>query len=231
MLFDGVNESVEIPSHAGINFDSTDAFSMTVWVKCPNYATGGNNWVFSKRDPVATFKGYATFFSGGDFYVYLASSVGSIALVRTSGVSFTNNNWYNVGFTYTGGLSWTNITIYVNGVAVSKVLAGGTGVLNSSLSSTYPLYLSYDLLSPDYINAYIGVIRSWRTLLSGADMLADYNGGSTLQDPVQPLDMTFEFGAGREALYGTNWVFPIGIINPTAYSINMEFADRTTDIP
>lgn len=228
MQFDGVNEYALIPNHAGINFDYTDNFSMTSWVNFADYSTPSFRWIFSKRD--VNYRGYLMAFNGGNLYVFLAASIGSLMLIRTNGVTFTNNNWYNVGFTYNGSGLPSGVTIYVNGVSVSTVLVSGGGI-NASLSHAFPLYLSYDMLEPAFSNFKLGIIRFWKTLLSPSEMLQDYNGGTMLNNPIALSDMTFEFGAGRSALFGTQWVFPIASENPTAYSVNMEFVDRVNDIP
>ena len=224
MLFDAVNEYVICQTNPTFDFSNTDAFSAGIWVQSTNYAT--TQTLFSRRVP-ATTRGYVFFFLGGNLYLYLATSVGNYIYLRTNGVTFTNNVQYLVGFTKSTSSSVTGVKIYVNGAQVSTVTIQDN--LNGTLASSEPMLIAADSISGWYFNGHLGIFRLWDTELSSSEMLAEYNGGTPLNNPTLSGAQRFGWKAGQEALFGTQWVFPDetgNIVNPSAYSINMEYADR-----
>jgi len=226
MLFNGTNKYLYVPDTPGINFNSTDAFTMSAWVRSSNYAFGAYKFVLSKRD--ANYKGFFMAFNSGDLHVYLASSVGSLMIVRTSGVVFTDNTYYHVGYSYSGNLSSTGVIIYVNGVAVSTVLVAG-GSINSTLTNAAPMYISGDSFIAGGFDGLIGDIRFWRTALTAGEMLAEYNAKMN-GAAVQLANETYEHSAAG-SLFGTQWVFPYGLNTQGSYGVNSQLSDRSATIP
>lgn len=226
MVFDGVNEYIQIPHNEVFNFENTDSFSITADVDLSGYVA--NQSIFSRRDLVTSYRGYLMYFSGGDLYVYLANTLANIMQSRTNGFVFVGGTKYRIGFSYNGSQLSSGITIYVNGVSVSKIdlnvgLAPGT-----MKHSTSPL-IGADFLNPLYANGSIGTIRIWNDELTASEFLTDYNGGTILNNPIRQDALVYGFRGGQNALFGTQWVFPDesqNIINPSAYSVNMEYVDR-----
>jgi len=226
MVFDGTNENIIVPHTAALDLNPALPITGLAWIKATNYAFAGYKWIVSKRD--VNYKGYLMAINGGNLYVYFASSIGSIILVRSSGFTFVNNEWYDVGFTWVGGTSWNDFKLYVNGVEVSKVLVSG-GAIGASLSTVNDMYIGRDLIEANYFAGSIGDIRFWQTLLTPSELLAEYNAKMQVQ-PVQPLSLVYHHSAA-DSLFSTQWVFPYSTNIQSSYSVNMEFTDRSADIP
>jgi len=224
MSFDGVNEYVITPSSTSLDFSNTDAFSAGVWVQSTNYAA--TQTLFSRR-VLATTRGYIFFFLGGNLHLYLATSVSNYIYLRTSGVTFTNNVEYFVGFTKSTSSSVSGIKLFVNNAQVSTftILDNLTG----TMASSEPLLIGADAISGWYQNGDLSLIRIWGVERTPAEMSIEYNGGTPLNIPAFPSSQRFGWKGGQSAYFGTQWVFPeeTGFMdNPLPYSINMEFADR-----
>jgi len=230
MSFDGGNEYVYLHGEPEFNFTNLQPFSFCSWVKSTNY--GGNyQGVLSKRDG-ATFKGYSCFFYLGDLYVVLRSSVGNFIFIRTTGVSFVNSTWYHVGVTISGNSLASGIKIYVNGVQKTTVTIQDN--LNTTITNSQPLLIGADLTGGFYFGGKIGYTSIFNIELSGANMITEYNIGTMLENSPQVANQVMFWKSGQGALFGgSDWLFPNSLdINKLApYSVNMEQADRTTDVP
>jgi hypothetical protein len=230
MSFDGGNEYVYLHDEPDFNFTNLQPFSFCSWVKSTNY--GGNyQGILSKRDG-ATFKGYSCFFYLGDLYVVLRSSAGNFIFIRTTGVSFVNSTWYHVGVTILGNSLASGIKIYVNGVQKTTVTIQDN--LNATIANSQPLLIGTDLTGGFYFGGKIGYTSIFNIELSGANMITEYNIGTMLENSPQAASQVMFWKSGQGGLFGgSDWLFPNALdINKLApYSVNMEQADRTTDVP
>lgn len=228
MLFDGVNEYITVPHNNAFSFTHVTPYSITASVKLVDYNSSSFQSILSKRDPIATYRGYMIGFANGNLVVYMASGIGNIISIRSNGFTFTNNTSYRIGFTYNGNTFANGVTIYVDGNAVSSTISL-PGPLLLTIAHTEVMRIGNDIIEGLYTNGEIGSIRIWNTELTPGEILLDYNGGVISNTPIKSDNLVYGFRGGQNALYGTQWVFPDesnNITNPSSYSVNMEFTDR-----
>lgn len=231
MLFDGVNEYINVPHNTNINFERTDSFSVTAWVKVVNYGSASNQSVFTKRANVNT-AGYSMYFLVGDLYVYINNTAANAILVRTNGVSFTNGEWYDIGFTYNGSSTAGGVIIYVDDVAVPMFTV--TNALTTTIQNVAAMLIAGRFAVAAYLAGNIGYVRIWNMALTPTQISTNHNGGVMLDTPIESANLVFGWRGGADGLFGTNWLFldESGTnINPSPVSVNIEFVDRTTDTP
>lgn len=228
MLFDGVNESINCYNNAAYNFTNLDSFTISVWVKAINYSVA-NVTACGKR--VGGGNGYLIQFNSGNLQIRLISGATSIT-IQSSGVTFTNNTWYRVAFTYNGNGLASGVRLYVDGVEVAKSVI--TDTLAGTLSNTGTFTIGQSV--GGFWNGYIGHLDIWGIELTTSNMLTDYNSGLMRNTNfLEPANLRLAWKSGQNALYNSvNWYFPDDSgnnDNPAIISTNMEFADRTIDVP
>jgi hypothetical protein len=224
MSFDGGNEYVQTPNNAALDFTNVQAFSAAIWAQSTNYSA--TQTLLSRR-ALGTTRGYVFFLLSGHLHLYLGTSVTNYIYIRTTGVTFTNNVQYLLGFTKDSTSNASGIKLYVDGVSVSTFTIQDN--LNGTLSNAQALLIGADNISGWYFTGFLGLARLWGTELTAGQMLTEYQGGTPLNIPQLLGSQRFGWKAGQDAYFGQQWVFPEesgNMTNPLPYSINSEFADR-----
>jgi len=115
MSFDGSSEYIGCGDN--LNFERTDSFSASVWVK-PD-ATEVSQ-ILGKQLNSSPFSGYAiqTTVSNKIRIVLMNGTTNRIYVDTTSTIS--TSSWYHIAFTYDGSSSVTGVKIYIDGSPVSS---------------------------------------------------------------------------------------------------------------
>ncbi|MBK7393686.1 MAG: hypothetical protein IPI64_10365 [Chloracidobacterium sp.] len=111
---DGINDYVEVPHNANINFGATQPMSFEVWL----YRTSDAAYqpIFSKRpDCVVQQHYFLHFYPGGNQFGFGATGAPANG-VYTTPDKLPLNTWTHVSVSYDGAIA----TMYVNGVAVAN---------------------------------------------------------------------------------------------------------------
>lgn len=228
MLFDGVNEYCIVSNKINYNFTNITPFSISTWVKS---VWSRDQVVCGKRIVTGAFTGYTVFANslGGMRFVLRGTAPNNGIIVEANAPA--NNVWTHICVTYDGSQSSAGAKIYYNGVQQNTISVENS--LSTSIATNGDFEIGRAGTAPFLGN--IGITRVWNVELSSAQVLSDYNGGIMLNEPILSANNVIDFTSGTNALYtGTNWFFPDStLINSqlTYRSTNMEFADRTTDIP
>ncbi len=228
MLFDGVNESVNLYDRPQYDFTQFSAFSATSWVKSSNYA-GNYQGIITKRS--AGSVGWSFHFYLGDLYLLLQSSATEYILVRTSGISFADSTWNHVAFTVDGSGSGSGVRLYVNDVQVATATIQDN--LNGTMANSIGVIIGSEVATPMPFNGNISYTRLFNIELTSTDITDDYNGGTMLETSLQSANQVLGWKGGQGALFSTLWLFPneIDFTQQSPTSITMEIGDRTTDVP
>jgi hypothetical protein len=119
--------------------------------------------------------------------IFTGGSINFAILTNDGGVSYPNfgcgffnagwylgtqftlpaNTWINIQYTYDG----TNIVTYINGAVVGTVSTGG--VVAQGGGNQVRLGRRWD--ASDYVTGFLGEVRIYSSVLSPAEVLADYN--------------------------------------------------------
>ena len=121
--FDGVDDYVTMGNQSSLDFEHTDAFSISAWVK--RNSTGNFHVIASKQDynfsvMGTNSPGYSLFFNDDDTVRFLLASL--IATNRYIDIKTTNtitdSNWHHIVLTYDGGAGGSvpnGVEIYIDG--------------------------------------------------------------------------------------------------------------------
>jgi hypothetical protein len=169
-LFDGVDEYISLGNISALNFERTDAFSVSAWIKTSDITQHGS--VVSK------------FFTEGWFFSLNSSELnmalwvtgGNRISVSSSSAPLANNTWAHVCGTYDGSNTAAGINIYVNGSATGLTVNADT--LVSNIANTYDVRIGGRADPGVYFDGYIDDVSVYDAELSLAQIQEIYNSGS-----------------------------------------------------
>ena len=231
-VFDGVNEYVSIPHNEIIDFERTNQFSISFWIKRNNTPVT-NQVIIGKYSGVAV-RGYLIWFytANSDKIQFDLLNSGANRLSVYGNTSITNTSkWYHIVTTYTGNSSPSGVKIYVDGV--SETITTGTNTLTNTIKGTnIPFTIANNSDGAFYINAFIDEVSIWNIVLSEEEVKQLYlNTGWALKRFKNNRILWWRGGDG--ATFSNNvWTFPDASGNGNiGSSVNMEESDRSSDVP
>jgi hypothetical protein len=215
MRTDGTNEYINFGNISEASFERTDDFSFSIWVR-PN-STASQHHPISKVD--TGFNGWLLYHQPGGGFNFTLSNTGTFsARIETTG-TYTNQEWYHVVGTYVGSSPAlaSNLTLYVNGVAVPTSITEDDLGTNSILNAADFRIASRDFDDSSY-NGWITEAVLFDRTLTQAHVTALYNNG-------MPPDPT-HLGIGGIVGY-----WQCGPSANDATMTNMEATDFLGDVP
>ncbi|KKN74678.1 hypothetical protein LCGC14_0388800 [marine sediment metagenome] len=171
-LFDGVDERVDIPDDASLDFERTDPFSVSHWVQ---YTAVAGLQITSSKRSVALTEGWATHSSNGLLIFLFAANGGTESIQIRSTNSITDTNWHNLIFTYDGSSTAAGANIYIDGVQETRVVI--TDTLASSILNNNSFKLAVDGNNTFPFNGNQDENSVWKKELSTSEATELYNGG------------------------------------------------------
>jgi len=207
--FDGTDDYINCGDESNLNFERTDTFSYSFWVK--RNSVGTNHMMLSNMNPSGNRRGM--FFN--------LNSVNNVVVVLRTDTSFdsqrllwkstttilADSNWHHIVFTYDGSSTINGGKIYING-AVDTLHGDSGGGLSATIipSSTTPFLIAAMSTAPLLpADALMDEVAVFTTELSASDVTNIYNGGGT----GKPGDLSsfnphswwrFEEGSGTTAI-------------------------------
>ncbi len=187
--FDGVNDRIDLPA-AVLNYERTDTFSESFWVKSNASGTGNN--VIAKMQLSGAVRGLNVTLNDGLMNIYLVNyqPINRI-LVRNSKSVLNDNQWHHVVVTYDGSSTAAGVAIYVDGERETTETVADN-LTGSILNNETPTIGSRN--SAKYYSGAIDDVRIYDRVLTAdeVDALDTY-------DPTEPVWMTIEPLAGSVA--------------------------------
>lgn len=135
LSFDG-NDYVDVPPPEKLDFERTDAYTLSAWYKGDATA----DTLLSKTDRANNYRGYDIFIAEGYVQPHLVSTWTSNSLCETGTLYPVNDlAWHHIAVTYDGSSSPDGLKIYVDGMEEI------TTVYSDSLSSTIRNSVSFKI--------------------------------------------------------------------------------------
>ena len=221
LVFDGVDDFVNMSNVLNLANDGSDAVSISLWLKTSLSSLG---YLVSKQTGFTD--GYAVFMlPTGAICFYLGSSGSSARIYACTQNTFNNGNWHNIVVTYDGSQDVSGLNIYVNNTLQTLTVATNNTPNNVSNSGSFTIGMRNGTAYP-----YLGTIDEvavWTSELSASNVTSIYNSGS-------PADLT--------SLSPVSWwrngdgdTFPTLTDNGSGSNngtmTNMTSGDIVTDVP
>lgn len=228
ILFDGVDEYINFGNSADFDFERTDTFSISVWMKTGQPT---NQTIWAKKSSTVNNPGY---------YLHLRVSSRIEGVLRGNGsdggeIDFeTTTNiwddglWHNVVFTYDGSSDISGVSIYVDNVL--QTLVTNQNDLSKTMINTRPFQAGVLGSSTNEFDGNQDELSVWNKELSVSEVSEIWNRG-TPDDLSEHSALTNLVSWWR---MGDGDTFPtildqIGSNNGTM--TNMEAGDIVADVP
>ena len=175
LSFDG-SEFINCGDDSLLNFERTDAFSISAWLKTNATST---QVIFNK---LISNVGYQFFINSTGKLGFYAQQSASVYIQKNSTAAFNNNSWHHVVITYDGSSNRSGILLYANGNA-----AATTDVGSASLNAT--IVNSTDAIIGSSFNGSISEVTIFDYALSSTQISTLYGSselGSTSPMALKP---------------------------------------------
>ena len=126
--FDGVDDYVTMGNV--LDFDRSDAFSVSMWVKLD---TAGTDIFISKS--TAGGGGWELFTYSNLLYFQMIEVSSSRKIITRGGTTFPTGVWKHVVLTYDGSSTWNGVQIYIDAVAETMADTGSSTLIATTLVS------------------------------------------------------------------------------------------------
>ncbi len=225
LLLDGVNEYIDCTNNVAFDFERTDSFSMSGWIKLNDLV--GVQSILRKKTFVALSKGWFLSTSGNEIRFDLQNNGGVNGLITiTSGANLSAGVWYHIAATYSGNSDFSGVNIYLNGALQTNTIDSNT--LTATIKNTTFVSIG----GQSFFNGNIASARLWKTELSAAEILEEYNGGKIKSIPVNNTNVIVNPALNCATWNGTGYDIPDDSGITTGYtSVNSEEIDLTNDCP
>lgn len=215
MLFDGVSESCQKTNFRALG----NNFTLSLWVKTniPDAGDGTQPHFISKANGTETHRLFIQTNGNLQYSDNVADSI-------TADVGAWGNTWKHVAITVVNG-SVNGSALYFNGASVASGTINyinGDGIGTLSIGSFTDLTLG--------VIGNIDEVIIFDAALNAAAINAIYNNGKP-KDESKRSNIISYYRMGDSASFGTNWNIPDKIGSNHLVSVNMEYADRVSDVP
>ena len=228
MDLDGVNEYIQAPINAAFDLERTDSMSIEIWVKLDSLPSFSH--LFTKYQI-----GRGISFSVNNFgelrFDLQNNSTTNLIKKFSSGASISAGVWYNLSVTYDGSSLASGVLLYKNGVLLSD--GAITDNLTSSILNVQPVKIGAFPSAGFYSNGLYNYVRWWKTELTPAEILFQYNSGVPVINAVRFSDLILECNSGNGATWnGSEFDIIDGTSTTAGYTtVNAEEADKVEICP
>lgn len=197
--FDGTDDYVDTGNATNFDFERTDSFSASAWIKTST--TGNFQPVMGNEMNDSTLRGWM-------FYIYdtnvmafdlISNDVTTNLINIITPTTVTDGNWHYVTVTYDGSSTSAGIKIFVDGKLQTNTAAG---TLSATTVSTRNLEIGRRLNGNLYLNGLIDDVKVYSYARSAKQVVSDMNAGHpAVGSPVGSnlIQLKFDEGYGTTA--------------------------------
>ena len=176
IILDGVDDYVDCGTNSSLNFERTDTFSYSVWVK--RNTTGTTHTLLSKMNPTGNRRGMMFILNSSNVVAVMLrtdTSFTSQRLFIRSTTTITDTDWHHIVFTYDGSSTIGGCKIYIDGVSDTL---NSDGTLSATIENTAPFLIGALSTAPLLpADAFMDEVAVFDSELSASDVTAIYNSG------------------------------------------------------
>ena len=173
ILLDGTNDFVTMGNASSLDFDITDAFTISAWIKSDG---SGQMTIASKAlNTTNRNKGYQFYELDTRLVFFMTANAASSdgLLIRTNN-GITDNTWHQVAVTFNGNGLNTGLNLYIDG-ALQTVARSGT--LTDSIANTSEFNLGARANSEVFFSGNLDEVAVFDSELSASNISTIYNSG------------------------------------------------------
>ncbi len=156
-----------------LDFDRTDAFSVSLWMKVPH---AGIYTLVSKQNSSSPYEGWNIQTGSGDYiYFQLVNTYGSNTIeIRTSnGLDYANNQWHHLVVTYDGSGNASGVKVYFD--AEEQAITITQNTLTGSTKNSIDVHLGTRNGAAQQYEGFFDEVRIYAYARSATQVKVDYN--------------------------------------------------------
>jgi len=177
--FNGSNDRIILASEPDFDFERTDSFSQSLWIKTSDTAL--NRTLYSKIQKDSPYTGYEVFLRNGQVHVYIIHSHALSEIFVSSTTLVNDAEWHHVAISYDGSSSIGGLKIFVDGIAESLVVKMDA-LTGSILNNVTPTLGSRSDLH--FYNGVMDDVRVYNRALSETEISELYTEGEEEPETV-----------------------------------------------
>ena len=172
MTFNGVDDYFNIGNVSSLNFERTDAFSISAWVK--RVGSGSYQSIVYKANNNSPYNGYAFYIDNNNKLGFnITIDYNSTNYFGKVCTSVLNTDWNNVLITYNGNSNVSGLNIYINGSLQTVTTVGTSSDLTGTLSNSIPLNIGARNNTDVFFNGQIDEVAIFDTALNAGQIYND----------------------------------------------------------
>lgn len=174
LLFDGTNDYCNIGNVAGLSFERTNSFSVSLWARMSATSEG----VLFAKQAGGNAAGYRIVSDGGRFKFHMAGTggAGDRIEVQTPLSTYNDSMWRSVVFTYDGTSLASGVKCYVNASLITLTVNNDT-LTTSILNAISAMFGARNVGGTNNFDGFLDELAVWNTVLDQTDVNAIYNSG------------------------------------------------------
>ena len=186
------------------NFERTNPFTISAWVKTTQSATTNEYTIYGKLDVVGGYRGIelVQYYNTTKFGVNFRSTFPTNQISLYGSTTINDGNFHLVTVTYSGSSTAAGILLYVDGNLETKTVLADT--LSATILNATQMEVGRRSNASQYWNGQIDEMGIWNRALSSTEVIALYNSGngsqypfSTIQILTRALADTMSYAASR----------------------------------
>jgi hypothetical protein len=123
MSFNGTDQYINAGNYNNVQFQATDAFSISAWININGTTSGADFIVSNGLWNTSPYSGWGLEINGANTIRFdLTDDNVNQLTIDSSGLTLNTNTWYHVVFTYDGSSSATGMNFYLDGSLTSKTI-------------------------------------------------------------------------------------------------------------
>jgi hypothetical protein len=170
-VFDGIDDYIDCTNDPIFNFEYTDSFSLSLWVKFDNVS--GSKTILNKYQPSVPLVGYVLESSNSKVRFFLISGAGYLSVLSTTSLSI--GTWYNLIVTYDGSNNINGLNIYINSSIDNTVVQSDIPLITSMQVPNRPLEIGRLSNNSRYVNGKVSNLSIYNKELTQSEVLQNYN--------------------------------------------------------
>lgn len=171
-VFDGVDDVISIPHAEANNFERTQAFTASFWVK--NRSTTPSKYILHKGQSTLNTSWYISTIDSTQIRLGLVNDNATNRLiVDATSPKLYDDSWAHFLFTYDGSSAYAGVKIYENGVSLAT--GNVVNTLSNTIKNTDTLKIGDRTgVGATAFQGAISKVKIWNRVLTAAEIAKDY---------------------------------------------------------
>ena len=220
MDFDGSSQYIDLGNISSLNFERTDAFSISAWVK--RVGSGTTQFIFSKATNSSPYTGYSIYINPSNQIASNINILYSSNHLSVNGNSTLNTSWNHVCVTYDGSSNASGIKLYVNG-SEETTSSTGQASITGTLSNSHPVNIGARNSSDLFFEGQLDGVSIFNYALSASQVTTLYGSSSTgIGNPMSlsPKPVAYYPLGDQDAFNGASYLTPNSSLKDFVFSFD-----------